>query len=478
MSDSLKKTEKDESLILSQDLDLKLKLIQSKIETLSAARWSVALFIVSFCFFIWKLDMVSDLLFDESRYVSAAVSLEQFQVNQNWSHPVLGKWLIANALELFGDNSYGRRLFSVAAGSGTVVSMFWIFHILSGSTVMSLWMAALTLLNQSLYVQSRLANLDSFMIFFAFLALALTARLMFQKTPNLKMLSMGKILKIFIPVALLWGLAMGSKWSVFIPACFWIFILISNFSLQIGRRRAVGIAGILILFFGFTYLTSQTPLLGIWHPSYGLSLEEVGPNGEMRPSSKSYKLSDFLILQQRMFAAQKSFSRVTHPFQSDWFEWPLLDRPVVYRLQKEPTLGPYLTAVIYSTNPVVLILGFICLFVCLYWTLKDKDQKAMFILAVFFSFWIYWAMIPRHTSFSYYFLPAYLTYSWAIAYVIHKNKNKLLWGFLILSLTTAVTFHYRNTMSGRPMPVVEFQKRFPKIQLPPSFLPPPPNFSN
>jgi predicted membrane-bound dolichyl-phosphate-mannose-protein mannosyltransferase len=110
-------------------------------------------------------------LFDETHYVPAARALIDGTGNLNPEHPPFAKYLIGLGILLFGDTSFGWRLPSTFMGTATVASIFLIAQTIFGRTRLSLIAGLLTLLNQLVFVQARIAMLDVYMGGFLMMAL-------------------------------------------------------------------------------------------------------------------------------------------------------------------------------------------------------------------------------------------------------------------------------------------------------------------
>ncbi len=122
----------------------------------------------------------------------------------------------------------------------------------------------------------------------------------------------------------------------------------------------------------------------------------------------------------------------THPYQSDWNTWPIMQRPIYLYLGDG-------NAKIYSFgNPVIFWLGLPALAFALYQGLKhvrasvdaatgrlsvrgrlELGQPAvLFVVLSYLGFWLPWAAQPR-IMFIYHYLPAVAFLVLALAYAVH-----------------------------------------------------------
>ncbi len=387
---------------------------------------------LSFVAFFLDLGRVSTHLFDEQRYVSAAKALSSHQTNENWSHPVLAKKIISWFIKYFGDDILGWRLGSVLAGTVTVILISALALLWTNSLFMAVTAAFVTVFNQALFVQSRLANLDSFMIAFMFGAIFISAWMIKKKPQGVTKSSIH-----FFLIGALWGLANGCKWAAAFPAVFWMVLVAVIYKKSFLRSISLMISGALIFYF-----LSQITLINMWHPSYAPNIKGDYLIDPAEPAGQTYKAQDLFALQSRMMIAQQKFSRESHPYQSRWYEWPFSNQPVLYYHDQ-------VSIVAFLMNPVILILGLISLIFCFYQGLRTKSPEALFISAAFLSLWLTWVFVPRLTQFTYYFLPAYLIYSLSLAYSLHFFRNKKA-TLVVLLLVFSAHFYYFDVLTGRP----------------------------
>jgi len=132
----------------------------------------VCLYTAAQILFLVHIDTPTRLNFDESHYVPAARQLLHDGSDPNHEHPPLGKLLIAAGIGLFGDRPLGWRVMSTVFGALTLVGMYLWALALFKDRGLALWAALMTLVNHLLYVQARIAMLDTFMVAFIVWALA------------------------------------------------------------------------------------------------------------------------------------------------------------------------------------------------------------------------------------------------------------------------------------------------------------------
>ena len=122
-------------------------------------------------------------------------------------HPPLAKEFMALSIKVFGDKPLGWRYPSVVFGALAIVAMYLCGLALFRSQGAALATAALTLLNQMVFVQSRIAMLDIYALTFDLFGVAAFIYGYRKQKPELA----------FALAGLAFGLAGACKWSGFFP---------------------------------------------------------------------------------------------------------------------------------------------------------------------------------------------------------------------------------------------------------------------
>ena len=170
-------------------------------------RSATAVFLLSHLIFVAGISFPPKLYWDELHYIPAARKIFVRDQIVNREHPPLAKTLMAISIAAWGDNPFGWRYMSALFGSLALTGMYvWALQLFMNEEA-ALWAAAITLVNQFLYVQSRVATLDVFVLAFTLWALAL-----FTATWHSR-----QVKRTFIAIGVMLGLAIASKWTGLIP---------------------------------------------------------------------------------------------------------------------------------------------------------------------------------------------------------------------------------------------------------------------
>jgi dolichyl-phosphate-mannose-protein mannosyltransferase len=161
-----------------------------------------AIFIAAHILFLIGLASPDQPYFDEVHYVGAARQLLAGHETQNREHPPFVKELIAASIGAFGDDPLGWRYPSVFFGALALVGVYLWARQLFAAGEAALWATAITLLNQMLYVQARIAMLDVFMTAFIIWALVFFSASWQARRPR----------RWFAACGVCLGFAIASKW--------------------------------------------------------------------------------------------------------------------------------------------------------------------------------------------------------------------------------------------------------------------------
>lgn len=374
--------------------------------------------------FIYALDTPIKPNFDEFHYIPAAKQFLIHGKNQNWEHPPLAKVLIAWGISLFGDEPLGWRFMSTLAGAVTLAGVGVLSAIWFSSFSTCLWIMLVTLFNHLLYVQSRIAMLDTFMF-----AAMIWSIVFFWATTNLNLTRKKQRLYLYLAGGAL-GFAISCKWFavvLFIP------YLISYF-----RKKSNWLHGVLALIVLplVIYFATFLPLLTL--------------------TQETYEFSDLFTLQKLIFEGQR---RVVspHPYTSSWWGWIIPIRPIWYAFDKEGAQGEIVRGVLLLGNPMVMWFGLLSILICFWDSFKTRNSVSRWIVGLFFLFWLSWAIIPRKVHFYYYYYPAGMMLSFSLAYAFIKlNLEKIKW--IYLGAVIFFFIYFFPVLSGIPIPTESFRQ--------------------
>jgi dolichyl-phosphate-mannose--protein O-mannosyl transferase len=378
-----------------------------------------AIFIAAHLVLMIGFTTPEKITFDEVHYVPAAKQLLEPGAHQpllNPMHPPLAKSFMALSIKAFGDKPLGWRYPSVVFGALAIVAMYLCGLALFRSQGAALATAALTLLNQMVFVQSRIAMLDIYALAFDLFGVAAFIWGFRKLKPELA----------FALAGLAFGLAGACKWSGFFPLGVAIAIVAVMRLLQ-GWRTRFADAGA-----DDWYKPDQWPAFRAYHvllcfvvvPALAYFIACVPVTG----------ISGFIEAQRRIFV-ENAGSHPPHLYMSSWPSWPLLMRPIWYQFDK--IADGRFEAIVFLGNPLILWPALIALGIALRDFIVARSAQAFLILAFYLGPWLAWTTLPRSIGFIYYYLPSATIASLAVVYVLTQGERApprwVLWTFVAAS---------------------------------------------
>ena len=381
---------------------------------------AVAIFLTAHLALLIGIGTPNKFVFDEVHYVPAARQMLESVPSKpvlNPMHPPLAKELIAVSIAALGDNSFGWRYPAALFGALAVVAIYLGGLALFATQGPAIAAALIAFLNQMLFVQARVAMLDIFALALGLLAVAAFMHGFRKQRPH----------RLFGLAGALFGLAAACKWSGLFPLGVCIAIVAVVRLMQSWRMLFADARPddwyrpdlwpdfkVRHAAFCFAVLPAAF-YLATFVPVYGLSPTEL------------------FEAQRRIFADNTTTAIAGHTYMSSWPSWPFLARPVWFLFDK--TAEDHIAAVVFLGNPVVLWPALLALIVVARDVVVARRWDAFLILSFYLGPYLAWALLPRTLSFLYYYLPAAMTASFVLVYVLRRNKLPpwLLWAYAVIA---------------------------------------------
>jgi dolichyl-phosphate-mannose-protein mannosyltransferase len=365
------------------------------------ARTSLTALLLGLCawaLFLSGIGRPSTRIFDEEKYVDPAKALLAGIHDPSADGPPLGKLLLAVSIAVMGDNPVGWRMPSSIFGAFTLVGVFLLANLLFDDVALALTTAALTLLNNVLYIFSRTAMMDIFLMAFAVWGiLAFTAAL--------KMMSLGAKARrgLLAASGILLGLACACKWNGVDELC------------------VVALIGIvLFLFSGKT----KNPEIAM----YGANLRDAGAGW--------FAVAFLLLPPLAYLATYWPYCRMLHlPFSANvviamniyiwrfhlavignppiivpWYKWPIYTnptRPLSYLVLNWYIMWAGLAAGVYCLRRF------------------GQSLPETLVLLLYGANLLQWAVTPQKCLYYYYYFPAAMFLGMAIPVLLSRLPARL-----------------------------------------------------
>ena len=139
--------------------------------------------------------------------------------------------------------------------------------------------------------------------------------------------------------------------------------------------------------------------------------------------------------------------KATHPYQSLWWSWPFLIRPIYLYTSEE--LGGMVSRIYAFGNPVVFWFGFASVLTSLVYAYLEKNKKLALIVFSYVIFFVPWALSPR-IMFLYHYLPSIPFLAIATGYVLRRNPKL---AYYVLPLMLLVFIYFFPHYTGLKIPL-------------------------
>ena len=370
------------------------------------------------------------------------------------THPPLGKLIIGLGIRAFGLNPFGWRFMGTLFGV-LMLPFFYIFiKNLFGSTAISTCGTLLFAFDFMHFVQTRIATIDTYGVFFIILMYFFMYRYITAPRDDPYMKKWQEIVPLFLS-GLCFGLGAASKWTAIYAgaglAVIWVLFRVARGRELIltGHRieHRKELASNILQCVAFFVIIPATIYYVSYYP-YGTAKGMSGLNMFL---DKDY-LKIVLDNQSSMLRYHEGVT-ATHPYSSRWYQWIVDGRPILYFLRSCPNniksaFGAFL-------NPLVCWGGLLAIFAMGWKTIKFRDGKAFFILLGYLAQLIPWMFITRIT-FEYHYFPCLIFLVLALCHVFNsfrlrdeKWKTKV-YGATGLCLLLFIAFY--PVLTGTPVP--------------------------
>jgi predicted membrane-bound dolichyl-phosphate-mannose-protein mannosyltransferase len=282
-------------------------------------------------------------------------------VAYEWTHPPVAKYGMVIGILLFGENSFGWRLGSAVFGVISIYGLYLLVHALTKNKSIALLSAFLVSLEGLHLSQSRIAMNDIYMLAFLIWSLYLAVKSRWKGS------------------AILYGLALGSKWSALYGVVPLAYLYLNqtdvrHWSLKSTLTHLVFILRLLLIVLS-TYVLTFTPFILAGHT-----------------------WAQWWELHRQMWYYHTHLV-ATHAYQSTPIQWLFASRPVWYFVKYS---GEVISNIYAQSNPLILWTGLIALVLQLKLAL-NKKYALFFLLYIIFT--LPWVFSPR-IMFFYHYLPS------------------------------------------------------------------------
>ena len=358
-----------------------------------------------------KYDYKNGTYFDEIYFPRTALEM----IRQMWpyeiTHPPLGKAIISLGVRIFGMTPFGWRSMGVLFGVLMLPVLYVLIKKMSGDTAAAACGTVIFAFDFMHFTQTRLATIDTYAVFFI-LCMELFMYLWLTEPE-------GKRRLLWLGLSgLSFGLGAASKWVCIYAgaglavlwAVYWIVRALREGRAML-RPFAVNIAWCLLFFVAVP--------AAVYYVSYWSYAPSQGVTGPFRLFKSGY-LKIVLDNQKYMFNYHSDLE-ATHPYSSKWYEWVLDIRPILYYLENfddgtRSAFGAF-------SNPMVCWGGILAMGGMGWLAVRERDQRAIFILIGYLANLLPWVLVSRLT-FAYHYFPCTVFLVLALAHIFADLRRR------------------------------------------------------
>jgi len=386
---------------------------------------------------------LNNMYFDEIYFVRTAVEHIDNIHPYELSHPPLGKQIIAASILLFGASPFGWRLIGAVIGVLMIVIMYIFAKNIFGKTIIASCAALLLGFDFMRFVQTRIATIDTFVVFFILLSFFFMYRYV---TTDIK----APFRKSLPPLALsgiFFGLSFAVKWTGFYAGAGLLIIYIirlyqlGSYYISIGNRKFGKYLKKTILYSFLFFVIIPVIIYYLTYIPYGTA-RGMSVNTGMLWSMDYYRI---VWNNQKLMFDYHSQLEAVHPFSSTWWQWIFNIRPILYvnniSGEGRATFGAF-------GNPVIWWGGFVAMIMMAIRIFTHRDGKALIILIGYLFQLLPWVAVTR-IVFAYHYFPCTLFLILAIAHtfntILERGKkvlaNSAVYGYTALSGAVFTLFY-------------------------------------
>ena len=352
---------------------------------------------------------LSETYFDEIYYVRTAEEYIKIESPYEWTHPPLGKLLLAFGILVFGYDPFGWRIMGVIFATLMIPVIYILWKKLFGTWIGAFASAFLLTFDFMHFTMGRMATVDTYVVFFS-----LTSQLFFliYFKDVLKNGWKASVLPLFLAV-LFFSLGFSTKWLGLYGFAAQIVLLLA-LRLKDVIKLKEGLSMKVDAFFDHPF----SMMLGFLMVAAFVYLLTFIPY-----MLAGHTLADVFQIQWSMYIYHATL-KATHLFSSQWWSWPLMLKPVWLCVSYLPS--NIVSTIVVLENPVICWVGFAFILLAVERAVRGKDFACLFITVFFFFQWLPYVFISRIT-FLYHFYVNLPFLCLATSYFISKYWTKK-WG--------------------------------------------------
>jgi dolichyl-phosphate-mannose-protein mannosyltransferase len=369
---------------------------------------------------------LGETIFDEVYFVRTAENYLKLQHPYEWTHPPLGKLIIAAGISVFGYNPFGWRIMGVIAATLMIPLIYILGKKLFGTWIGAFVSAFLLTFDFMHFTMARMATVDTYVVFFS---LASQLFFLIYLKAVLKNGWKAPVQPLFLAI-LFFALGFSTKWLVLYGFAGQLAILAVLRLKEVAKLKK-GLSDKIYAFTDHPFSVLLGFLLVAVLVYFLIYIPDL---------LAGRSVIDVLGLQGGMYNYHATLT-ATHPYSSPWWTWPLMLKPVWLYVSYLPL--SIKSTIVLLGNPAVWWVGFASIIFVAERAIqgkelarhlwkkitkrpqtvesigRGKDLAAIFIATFLFFQWLPYVFISRVT-FIYHFYVSVPFLCLASAYFLSK----------------------------------------------------------
>lgn len=344
--------------------------------------------------------------FDEIYHARTAYENIQEVYPYETSHPPLGKLILSIGIRLFGMTPFGWRFMGTLTGVLMLPVLYLFLKRLFGNTAVSVCGTLVFAFDFMHFVQTRLATIDSYAVFFVLLMYYFMYRFVTERKMWCLALS-----------GIAFGLGAASKWTCIYAGAGLAVIWLLHWVLRLKREKDVRALVENILFCLVFFVALPCAVYYASYYPYGKAIGLDGPGMYLDPKYAKLVWDN----QVSMFTYHVGVD-ATHPYSSSWYQWLFDARPILYYLHYGTGTK---SAIACFVSPLLCWGGLFAMVGMVYLAFWRRDNKAGFILLGYLAQLVPWMFVKRITfEYHYFACTVFLTLALFYALDVLRRSGK------------------------------------------------------
>lgn len=382
-----------------------------------------------------EISYLNSTYFDEIYFARTAYEHQHNLPIYEWTHPPLGKLLMAIPMLFMGMTTFAYRLMGNIAGILMIPTIYVFAKMMFKETKFGVLAAIIMAADGMHFVQSRLGTADGFLVLFIMLEYLFMYKYIISEDKPFR-----KRLWSLFWSGLFMGLAIAVKWSgvfagIGLALVFFLYMGIKIFVKKKKWNKEDTIT--IISCFGFFVIIPIAIYLLSYIPFY------IVENAYIKD------IKTFIEWQQYMYKYHHDLV-ATHPYSSMWYTWPITKQSVLYWVGT--TNEGAITRIALLGNPVIWWFSIPCMIYTVLAAIKTRKFEYWFLIIPIISMMASYVGIDR-IMFLYHYFPVLpfvmLTIVAFIKWIGDKTKHDFLI-YIFVAVIIIVFIQFYPIYSGFP----------------------------